>query len=746
MIPQTTTGRSASLIDALTDQLATPPPEDYEQRWQAQSLAKGAAGVALLHIELAHAGLGTWATAHDWVRESTRCEISVADNAGLYVGAPAIAFVLHAAEVDEIPRYAAALTILDDHVTRLAHRRVDAALARIDRGEMPAFAEYDVLYGLTGIGQLLLQRAPRSDALGRILRYMVRLAEPLCIDGTRFPGWWAFHDPDPILPTPGGHANFGIAHGITGPLALLAQAMRRGIIVEGHIDSISEICTHLDAWRQDGESGPWWPQWITQEELRAGRVRQTGPLRPSWCYGIPGIARAQQIAAIATGDTARQARAEHILGTCLSDPSQLRQIIDTGLCHGWAGLYQTAWRAAHDALTPTISTRLPQLGQPISPARRRRRTPRRGTAGRSRWRHPRAAHRHAHHASDLRMGLMPADQLNPSTATRAHHAQTTAVTPHEMAEGVLAVLAGSSLDQVAAGLGMATVDLADAIETYQRAGHVALETQTATHAWYQVHVQFPEWAAAEKTAATSLGPQLQHLQDTGVIAAWWFIRKAPCWRLRMKLGHDIERAEMKTSANSILDGLTTTGLISCWRQTLYEPETVAFGGRLGMDIAHDLFCSDSINFLPYLCQPDPTMGRRELSVLLCSVLFRAAEQEGFECGDIWHRVARLRPIPAGTPTDRLTELAESLRTLLAYEAHPTGALFGTDGPLAFAASWAAAFDHAGQALAAAANEGALERGTRDVLAHHVIFHWNRIGLPYKTQSILAHAAKTAIFS
>ncbi|HSL09426.1 MAG TPA: hypothetical protein VK887_15830 [Pseudonocardiaceae bacterium] len=77
---------------------------------------------------------------------------------------------------------------------------------------------------------------------------------------------------------------------------------------------------------------------------------------------------------------------------------------------------------------------------------------------------------------------------------------------------------------------------------------------------------------------------------------------------------------------------------------------------------------------------------------------------------------------------------------------PTGALFGTDGPLAFAASWTAAFNHAGQALGAAANDGALERGTRDILAHHVIFHWNRIGLPYKIQSILAQAAETAIFS
>ncbi|MGH3997649.1 MAG: thiopeptide-type bacteriocin biosynthesis protein [Pseudonocardiaceae bacterium] len=315
-----------------------------------------------------------------------------------------------------------------------------------------------------------------------------------------------------------------------------------------------------------------------------------------------------------------------------------------------------------------------------------------------------------------------------------------------MSEGVLAVLAGSPLDQVAAGLGMQTADLADAIETYQQAGHAALEIQAATRDWYQVRVQFPDWAAAEKTAATGLGPQLQRLQDTGVITAWWFIRKAPCWRLRMKPGYDVDRAELKTSSNAILDGIRTAGLISDWRQTLYEPGTVAFGGRSGMDIAHDLFCSDSSNILAYLRRPEPTIGRRELSMLLCGALLRAAGQEWFECGDIWHRVTRLRPIAAETSTDRLTELAGSLRKILAYDSRPADALFGTDGPLVFAEPWAVAFSHAGQALGAAANEGALERGTRDILAHHVIFHWNRIGLAYKTQSILAYAAKTVVFS
>ncbi|MGH3802686.1 MAG: hypothetical protein ACRDTD_21690 [Pseudonocardiaceae bacterium] len=114
---------------------------------------------------------------------------------------------------------------------------------------------------------------------------------------------------------------------------------------------------------------------------------------------------------------------------------------------------------------------------------------------------------------------MPADQLNPGPATRVQHAPTATVTPTDTAEGVLAVLSGSPLDQVAAGLGMHTADLADAVETYQQAGHAALVTQATTHDWYQVHVPFPEWATAENTAVAGLGPQLQHLQDTGVIAA-----------------------------------------------------------------------------------------------------------------------------------------------------------------------------------------------------------------------------------
>ncbi len=358
----------AAAAERIARHLAVPESLSGDQQWRAQSLFKGAAGIALLHIERAHTGLGSWQTAHAWIAASASAEISAAADSGLHFGATALSFTLHAAQADGTPRYATALATLDRHVAALTHRRLDHAQARIDRGELPVFAEYDLLHGLTGIGAHLLHNAPGSDALGRVLRYLVRLTVPLRVNGEVLPGWWVGHDPQRTHSAgfPGGHANLGIAHGITGPLALLAHAMRRGIVVDGHADAIAAICAWLDTWCDDTGAGLAWPQWITREQQRTGRPGRTDPLRPSWCYGTPGIARAQQLAALATVDTAREERAEDAFARCVTDPAQLSRVTDTSLCHGWAGLYHTAWRAARDARTPAIGHALPHLTDLLS--------------------------------------------------------------------------------------------------------------------------------------------------------------------------------------------------------------------------------------------------------------------------------------------------------------------------------------------------------------------------------------------
>ncbi|PZG18015.1 lanthionine synthetase C family protein [Nonomuraea aridisoli] len=331
-----------------------------EQQAARQSLAAGAAATALVHIERALNGSADWGSAHTHIRQATTGRIDAAPHAGLFYGAPAIAFVLHAAAAGPDPRYQAAARSLDQHIARLVARRVATARERIRRREFAHFAEYDVVRGLAGIGALLLRTAPASDALADVLAYVVQVTKPRRLQGEQLPGWWVAHDPDPLKPTPGGHANLGLAHGAAGLLALLSLAALRGCTVAGQVEAIERLTAWFYRWQQHSPDGAWWPHWLTREELRTGRVTQPGPWRPSWCYGTAGIARALQLAAIAVRDPALAAAAEQALAACLTG-NQFARITEPGICHGIAGLYQTAYRASLDAQTQAIRRELPRL-------------------------------------------------------------------------------------------------------------------------------------------------------------------------------------------------------------------------------------------------------------------------------------------------------------------------------------------------------------------------------------------------
>jgi thiopeptide-type bacteriocin biosynthesis protein len=177
---------------------------------------------------------------------------------------------------------------------------------------------------------------------------------------------------------------------------------------------------------------------------------------------------------------------------------------------------------------------------------------------------------------------------------------------------------------------------------------------------------------------------------------------------------------------------------------VYEPETAAFGGTTGMSTVHDLFCADSAGVLDYLRHDSPGLGRRELSVLLLSGLMRAAELDTFECGDVFDRVARMRPAPAAIDAVRIGALADNVRVLLSIPNLADSELFIPGGPVAHAAPWLAALQSTGQQLCHDAAEGLLDRGLRAILTHVVIFHWNRLGLSATSQGILARAAATAL--
>ncbi|MFI5723554.1 thiopeptide-type bacteriocin biosynthesis protein [Streptomyces cyaneofuscatus] len=325
------------------------------------------------------------------------------------------------------------------------------------------------------------------------------------------------------------------------------------------------------------------------------------------------------------------------------------------------------------------------------------------------------------------MGRMSLDQL-------------TQAEPNPVQMAVHAVLTGVPLAEAAAQYRMDPVVLSDAVAVYDRAGREALDRHASATDWWQVYLHFTDWPNADTTFTTHVLPMLREAEDARIIDGWWYTRKHPCWRLRLRVrpepGAGVPVAEG-------FDRLVFDGHLQRWWPGVYEPETAAFGGTAGMTGAHALFITDSREVQQLRHRSDLAVGPRELSVLLCTIMMRAAGLEWYEQGDVWHRVITRehRSAISDVPAGRLSARAQEIRPLLLAD---SDALLRPGGPMEPIAEWADAFRDTGQALGSAVLEGTLERGLRQVLSYHVIFHWNRLGLSMRGQSILAWAARAAI--
>lgn len=85
----------------------------------------------------------------------------------------------------------------------------------------------------------------------------------------------------------------------------------------------------------------------------------------------------------------------------------------------------------------------------------------------------------------------------------------------------------------------------------------------------------------------------------------------------------------------------------------------------------------------------------------------------FEQGDVWAKIAALRPVTSPLPPERVAELAPAARQLMTTDAR---SLCRPDGPLHAHGAWVTAFERAGATLADLAGCGAFTRGLRAVMA------------------------------
>jgi thiopeptide-type bacteriocin biosynthesis protein len=251
--------------------------------------------------------------------------------------------------------------------------------------------------------------------------------------------------------------------------------------------------------------------------------------------------------------------------------------------------------------------------------------------------------------------------------------------------------------------------------------------------WKQLNLHYAgdDPQQRERHAVEHLAHLLPAAEANGHITSWWFIRKG-AWRVRYRL------AEPDNGADPLHRRLTTgvSGLIA-WTNDIYEPETFAFGGPASMTSAHTLFHLDSRHVLAYL--GGNPIDRRERSLVLGTALMRSADLDLNEQGDVWAQLAHERD------GDLNGRAAPETNAWDAFVLNVRHLLLGAPRTDAISTDWLDTFRNAGFELQKLRHHGELTRGLRAVVAQHLIFHWNRIGIRAAAQAILARAAAEAIF-
>lgn len=318
--------------------------------WRPHTVASGWAGTALLlgALDTCWPDEGWDVAGHDHLTAACAAlEQLPGVNASLFGGLAGIGYA--AVTLDRgRGRYGHLLSTIDTVLLP----KVDSAIRRLDRSHGCGVGEFDLISGLAGTGVYLLARRTDPAAYPVLLRLLGGLSR-LLADRSEPRRW---HTPAGLIAGqmravyPDGNHNCGMAHGLPGPLALLAIAAREGVVADGMPEAIGTAAGWLADHAVTTDVGPDWPNAVSLPPGDPAAGGHGG--RPAWCYGAPGVARALWLAGAAIGERRHEKLAVAAMHGVLARPAARRGLDSPTFCHGIAGLLQVLCRFAADTGLP----------------------------------------------------------------------------------------------------------------------------------------------------------------------------------------------------------------------------------------------------------------------------------------------------------------------------------------------------------------------------------------------------------
>lgn len=207
-------------------------------------------------------------------------------------------------------------------------------------------SKYDVISGLSGSLYYLLDFSWNEDEIEKIekvISYLVDLTKYYDYKGHSVIRYHItrenqFRD-DEKENFPDGNFNFGISHGMMGPLVALSKAFNHGYKVVGLQEAIIELTKIYEKFKFYKDSIPLWPSQLPFEQYLRGKCEEEHcHLASSWCYGNISIARGLQKVAKNMGWVEKEKMYKNDLINIINQPNEKFNLFSPALCHGYSSI------------------------------------------------------------------------------------------------------------------------------------------------------------------------------------------------------------------------------------------------------------------------------------------------------------------------------------------------------------------------------------------------------------------------
>jgi len=231
-----------------------------------------------------------------------------------------------------------------DNIVKLLLENLSLYLEGANKEKFKTSGNFEVIKGLSGPLRFLLNFIDDyqiNNIAYQIVDVFIRRSKDTTFLNRRVPGWhyWPSEMEATFMSTKAsnGCINYGLSHGIGGPLVTLSLAYKNGIRKEGLVDAIDGLISEYMQAAYHVDDIVYWPGMITFEQyVGFDEIRKT-PNQMSWCYGSVGNLRAIYMSGVSMSN-------DEVTQFAISELVKIAKMNSAGyllespiVCHGLVG-------------------------------------------------------------------------------------------------------------------------------------------------------------------------------------------------------------------------------------------------------------------------------------------------------------------------------------------------------------------------------------------------------------------------